>query len=95
MQFYSHLNNCSRKNTLGRILTAKIRAEFKLLVNMFYRINSIIGSTTISNDGATILKHLDIVYPAALAMCDIAKGQDAEIGDGTTSGILYHITIRI
>lgn len=44
------------------------------------------GQTTISNDGATILKQLDIVYPAAVVMCDIAKSQDAEVGDGTTSG---------
>ena len=46
------------------------------------------GKTTISNDGATILKLLDIVYPAAIMMCDIAKSQDAEVGDGTTSVVL-------
>lgn len=44
------------------------------------------GKTTISNDGATILKQLEIVYPAAVTICDIAKSQDAEVGDGTTSG---------
>ena len=32
------------------------------------------------------MKLLDIVYPAALVMCDIAKSQDAEVGDGTTTG---------
>lgn len=31
-------------------------------------------------------KLLDIVFPAAVVMCDIAKSQDAEVGDGTTSG---------
>uniref|UniRef100_A0A914EAS3 T-complex protein 1 subunit eta n=1 Tax=Acrobeloides nanus TaxID=290746 RepID=A0A914EAS3_9BILA len=46
------------------------------------------GKTTISNDGATILKLLDIVYPAALVMCDIAKSQDAGVGDGTTTVIV-------
>lgn len=40
---------------------------------------------TISNDGATILKLLDIVHPAARTLVDIAKSQDAEVGDGTTS----------
>jgi len=39
----------------------------------------------ISNDGATILQLLDIVHPAAKTLVDIAKSQDAEIGDGTTS----------
>lgn len=49
--------------------------------------NECLGNTTISNDGATILKLLDIVFPAASVMVDIAKSQDAEVGDGTTSGI--------
>jgi len=40
---------------------------------------------TISNDGASILKMLDIVHPAARALVDIAKAQDVEVGDGTTS----------
>jgi len=40
---------------------------------------------TISNDGATIIKLLDIVHPAAKTLVDIAKSQDDEVGDGTTS----------
>jgi T-complex protein 1 subunit eta len=40
---------------------------------------------TISNDGAEILKLLDIVHPAARCIVDIAKSQDLEVGDGTTS----------
>lgn len=40
---------------------------------------------TISNDGATILKLLDVVHPAAKVLVDIAKSQDNEVGDGTTS----------
>uniref|UniRef100_A0A0N4Z5T6 T-complex protein 1 subunit eta n=1 Tax=Parastrongyloides trichosuri TaxID=131310 RepID=A0A0N4Z5T6_PARTI len=46
------------------------------------------GSQIISNDGATILRKLDIVYPAASLMCDIAMSQDAEVGDGTTSVVV-------
>lgn len=46
------------------------------------------GQATISNDGATILKLLDIVHPAARSLVDIARAQDAEIGDGTTSVVL-------
>lgn len=41
--------------------------------------------TTISNDGATILKLLDVVHPAARTLVDISRAQDAEVGDGTTS----------
>jgi T-complex protein 1 subunit eta len=40
---------------------------------------------TISNDGATIIKLLDIAHPAAKTLVDIARSQDAEVGDGTTS----------
>lgn len=43
------------------------------------------GRTTITNDGATILKKLDVVHPAAKVLVDISRSQDCEIGDGTTS----------
>ncbi|KAK1390910.1 CCT-eta [Heracleum sosnowskyi] len=46
------------------------------------------GNTTISNDGATIMKLLDIVHPAAKILVDIAKSQDSEVGDGTTTVVL-------
>ncbi|CAK9796725.1 T-complex protein 1 subunit eta [Anthophora quadrimaculata] len=46
------------------------------------------GKATISNDGATILKLLEVVHPAAKTLVDIAKSQDAEVGDGTTSVVL-------
>jgi len=46
------------------------------------------GQATISNDGATILKLLDIVHPAARTLVDIARAQDAEVGDGTTTVVL-------
>eukprot|EP01012_Entosiphon_sulcatum_P007712 TRINITY_DN1399_c0_g1_i1.p1 TRINITY_DN1399_c0_g1~~TRINITY_DN1399_c0_g1_i1.p1 ORF type:complete len:568 (+),score=114.46 TRINITY_DN1399_c0_g1_i1:1395-3098(+) len=44
--------------------------------------------TTISNDGATIMKLLEIQHPAAKTLVDIAKSQDAEVGDGTTSVVV-------
>ncbi|RUO96944.1 hypothetical protein BC936DRAFT_141224, partial [Jimgerdemannia flammicorona] len=46
------------------------------------------GQVTISNDGATIMKLLDIIHPAAKTLVDIARSQDAEVGDGTTSVVL-------
>jgi T-complex protein 1 subunit eta len=44
---------------------------------------------TISNDGATIIGLLDIIHPAAKTLVDIAKSQDNEVGDGTTSVVLF------
>ncbi|CZT15371.1 probable CCT7-component of chaperonin-containing T-complex [Ramularia collo-cygni] len=46
------------------------------------------GKTTITNDGATVMKLLDIVHPAARILTDIARSQDAEVGDGTTSVVV-------
>lgn len=46
------------------------------------------GRTTISNDGATIMNLLDVVHPAARTLVQIAKAQDQEVGDGTTSVVL-------
>jgi len=43
---------------------------------------------TISNDGATVIGLLDIVHPAAMTLVDIAKSQDNEVGDGTTSVVI-------
>jgi T-complex protein 1 subunit eta len=45
-------------------------------------------NVTISNDGATIMKLLDIAHPAAKVLVDISMSQDAEVGDGTTSVVL-------
>jgi T-complex protein 1 subunit eta len=43
---------------------------------------------TISNDGATLIGLLDIVHPAAKTLVDIARSQDNQVGDGTTSVVL-------
>src|SRR5215472_16878508 len=47
-----------------------------------------IGDTTITNDGATILKEMDVEHPAAKMMVEIAKSVDNEVGDGTTSSVV-------
>ncbi len=46
------------------------------------------GDIVITNDGATILKQMDIEHPAAKMMVEIAKTQDDEVGDGTTSAVV-------
>ncbi|KAL6744779.1 chaperonin complex component [Haematococcus lacustris] len=47
-----------------------------------------IGDVTITNDGATILKQLEIEHPAAKILVELAELQDAEVGDGTTSVVI-------
>lgn len=46
------------------------------------------GSVTITNDGATVIKELEVVHPATKILVDIAKSQDNEMGDGTTSVVV-------
>ncbi|KFM28521.1 T-complex protein 1 subunit alpha [Auxenochlorella protothecoides] len=48
-----------------------------------------IGDVTISNDGATILKLLEVEHPAAKILVDLADLQDQEVGDGTTSVVIF------
>lgn len=73
----------------NNIMAAKIIAEIvkttlgpkgmdKMLVNSF-------GDVTITNDGATILKEIDVQHPAAKMLVEVAKAQDNEVGDGTTT----------
>ena len=47
-----------------------------------------IGDVTITNDGATILKEIDVQHPAAKMMVEVAKSVDNEVGDGTTSSVV-------
>ena len=47
-----------------------------------------IGDVTITNDGATILKEIDVQHPVAKMMVEIAKTIDNEVGDGTTSSVV-------
>ena len=46
------------------------------------------GNIVITNDGSTILKEMEIEHPAAKIMVEIAKNQDDEVGDGTTSAVI-------
>jgi len=47
-----------------------------------------LGDVTITNDGATILKEIDVEHPAAKIMVEITKSVDNEVGDGTTSVVV-------
>ena len=47
-----------------------------------------LGDVTITNDGATILKEIDVQHPAAKMLVEIAKATDNEVGDGTTSAVI-------
>jgi len=79
-QVVSNINACQTISDAVRT-TLGPRGMDKLMVDAR-------GSATISNDGATIMKLLDIVHPAAKTLVDIAKSQDAEVGDGTTSVVV-------
>jgi thermosome len=46
------------------------------------------GDAVITNDGAIILKEIDIEHPAAKMIVEVAKSQDEEVGDGTTSAVI-------
>ncbi|OLL24638.1 putative T-complex protein 1 subunit eta [Neolecta irregularis DAH-3] len=79
-QLISNINACiavqdTIRTTLGPLGADKLMVDSK-------------GEVTISNDGATIMKLLDIVHPAAKSLVDIARAQDAEVGDGTTSVVV-------
>jgi thermosome len=47
-----------------------------------------IGDVTITNDGATILKEIEVEHPAAKMIVEVAKSVDNEVGDGTTSAVV-------
>ncbi|MHA1137642.1 MAG: thermosome subunit beta [Candidatus Thorarchaeota archaeon] len=53
----------------------------KMLVDSF-------GDVTVSNDGATILKEMDVAHPAAKMVIEVSKTVDAEVGDGTTTAAI-------
>lgn len=74
------LSNISACLAVAETLSSTLgpRGMDKLIVNER-------GEAQITNDGATILKLLDIVHPAARTLVDIARAQDAEVGDGTTT----------
>ncbi|MEM4734815.1 MAG: thermosome subunit beta [Candidatus Thorarchaeota archaeon] len=63
------------KSTLGP------RGMDKMLVDS-------LGDVTITNDGASILKEIDVQHPAAKMLVEVSKSQDQETGDGTTSSVV-------
>ena len=84
--------NKGREAQKNNIAAAKIIAEIvhsslgprgmdKMLVDS-------LGDVTITNDGATILKEIDVQHPAAKMLVEIAKTTDSEVGDGTTSAVI-------
>ena len=50
---------------------------------------AITGKASISNDGATIMKLLDVVHPAAKTLVEIAKSQDAEVSHSHTADTAF------
>src|SRR5216684_8575140 len=46
------------------------------------------GDIVITNDGATIVKEIDVQHPAAKMLVEVAKTQDDEVGDGTTTAVV-------
>ncbi len=57
------------------------RGQDKMLVDS-------LGDVTITNDGATILDEIEVQHPAAKMLVQVAKAQDAEVGDGTTTAVI-------
>jgi archaeal chaperonin len=76
-------NNITAAKTIAEIVRSSLgpRGMDKMLVNN-------LGDVTITNDGATILKEIDVQHPAAKMMVEISKSTDNEVGDGTTSTVV-------
>ncbi len=81
-----------REALRANILAARVLAEIlktslgprgldKMLVDSF-------GDITVTNDGATIVKEMEVQHPAAKLLVETAKAVDAEVGDGTTSAVV-------
>jgi thermosome len=81
-----------REAQSAAIMVAKVIAETmrtslgprgmdKMLVDSF-------GDIVITNDGATILKEMDVEHPVAKMLVEVAKAQDEEVGDGTTTAVV-------
>jgi archaeal chaperonin len=76
-------NNIMAAKLIADIISTSLgpRGMDKMLVDS-------IGDITITNDGATILKEIDVQHPAAKMMVEVAKATDSEVGDGTTSAVV-------
>jgi len=76
-------NNITAAKAIAEIVRTSLgpRGMDKMLVDT-------LGDVTITNDGATILKEIDVEHPAAKMMVEISKATDNEVGDGTTSTVV-------
>ncbi|MDT7895240.1 MAG: thermosome subunit alpha [Desulfurococcales archaeon] len=76
-------SNILAARALGEVLKTSLgpRGLDKMLVDSF-------GDVTVTNDGATIVKEMEIQHPAAKLLVETAKAVDAEVGDGTTSVVV-------
>jgi len=77
-------NNIMAAKLVGELVKSSLgpRGLDKMLVDS-------LGDVTITNDGATILKEIDAQHPAAKMMVEISKVIDTEVGDGTTSSVVF------
>jgi thermosome len=76
-------NNVQASKIVATMLKSALgpRGMDKMLVDS-------VGDVTITNDGATILKEMDVQHPAAKMLVEIAKAVDDRVGDGTTSSVI-------
>jgi thermosome len=76
-------NNITAAKLIAEVVRTSLgpRGMDKMLVDS-------LGDVTVTNDGATILKEIDVQHPAAKMMVEVAKSVDNEVGDGTTSAVI-------
>ncbi|MEM1879471.1 MAG: thermosome subunit alpha [Desulfurococcaceae archaeon] len=81
-------SNIAAAKALAEVLKTSLgpRGLDKMLVDSF-------GDVTVTNDGATIVKEMEVQHPAAKLLVEVAKAQDAEVGDGTTSSVVLAGTL--
>jgi thermosome len=76
-------NNIAAAKLIAEVVRTSIgpRGMDKMLVDS-------LGDVTITNDGATMLKEIDVQHPAAKMLVEVSKTTDNEVGDGTTSAVI-------
>jgi len=76
-------NNIQAAKVVAEVVRSSLgpRGMDKMLVDS-------LGDVTITNDGATILKEMEVEHPAAKLMVEVSKSTDSEVGDGTTSAVV-------
>lgn len=76
-------NNLTAAKLVAEVVKSSLgpRGMDKMLVDT-------LGDVTITNDGATILKEIDVQHPAAKMVVEVSKSVDNEVGDGTTSSVI-------